>query len=91
MISRQSDIQVLLSLLKTFKSLSSASVNWSKSENLLLGKWASGKPGFHEGLVWGKLGFLYLGVYLGDDLTVQKKIRKESMKKLKVAWINGYV
>lgn len=72
MISRQSDIQVLLNLLKTFKGLSSASVNWSKSEALLLGKWADGKPKLPEGLSWGKFGFKYLGVFLGDELTVQK-------------------
>lgn len=72
MISRQSDIQVLSGLLKTFKGLSSASVNWSKSETLLLGEWAGGKPDLPKGLVWGKSGFKYLGVYIGDELTVQK-------------------
>ncbi len=72
MINRQSDIQVLSRLLKTFNGLSSARVNWSKSETLLLGKWAHGKPELPEGLIWGKFGFKYLGVFLGDELTVQK-------------------
>lgn len=72
MISRQSDIQVLSGLLKTFKGLSSASVNWSKSEALLLGEWTGGKPDLPTGLGWGKSGFKYLGVYIGDELTVQR-------------------
>ncbi len=55
MINRQSDIQVLSRLLKTFNGLSSARVNWSKSETLLLGKWAHGKPELPEGLIWGNL------------------------------------
>lgn len=44
--------------------------NWSKSEKLLLGKWTDGKPELPEGLGWGKLGLKYLGVFLGDELTV---------------------
>lgn len=72
MITRQSDIQVLLRLLRTFKGLSSARINWGKSESLLIGKWADGKPELPEGLSWGKFGFKYLGVFLGDESTVQK-------------------
>ncbi len=72
MINRQKDIQVLSRLLRTFNGLYSARVNWRKSETLLLGKWAHGKPGIPEGLIWGKFGFKYLGVFLGDELTVQK-------------------
>lgn len=72
MISRQSDIEVLLKLLSAFKKVSSASINWRKSETVLLGKWAEGKPQLPEGLVWGTSGFKYLGVFVGDDFTIQK-------------------
>ncbi len=72
MISRQGDIRTLLKLLSAFRGVSSASVNWRKSEALLLGKWIEGKPELPEGLVWGTSGLKYLGVFLGDDLTVQK-------------------
>ncbi len=72
MISRQSDIRTLLKLLSVFRGLSSAKVNWRKSEALLLGKWLEGKPELPEGLVWGTSGIKYLGVFLGDDLIMQK-------------------
>lgn len=72
MISRQDDIQVLTELLLDFKSISSATVNWKKSEALLLSKWSGGKPELPEGLCWGTSGFKYLGVFLGNDLIVQK-------------------
>ncbi len=84
MISRQGDIRTLLKLLSAFRGVSSASVNWRKSEALLLGKWIEGKPELPEGLVWGTSGLKYLGVFLGDDLTVQK-IGKGSLRKLKVS------
>ncbi len=44
MVSKQSDVQVLSELLGKFKVLSSANINWNKSEALLIGSWKSGKP-----------------------------------------------
>ncbi len=72
MISKQSDVQVLSELLGKFKVLSSANINWNKSEALLIGSWKSGKPRLPAGLHWGKEGFKYLGVFLGDETIVQK-------------------
>lgn len=65
--------------------------NWSKSEKLLLGKWTDGKPELPEGLGWAKLGLKYLGVFLGDKPTAQKKNQKESLKRLRVIWRKGNV
>ncbi len=71
-ISGQSDIQVLLKLIEEFSSVSSARINWTKCETLLVGQWAGGKPNFPDGLFWGKRGIKYLGVFLGDGLTQRK-------------------
>jgi len=70
-ISKQSDVQVLSELLGKCKVLSSANINWNKSEALLIGSWKSGKPRLPAGLLWGK-GFKYLGVFLCDETIVQK-------------------
>ncbi|KAI7804071.1 pol-like protein [Triplophysa rosa] len=72
MVSRQNDVQILTELLRNFKVLSSANINWNKSEALLLGRWSNGKPKLPAGLQWGKEGFKYLGVFLGDEATVKK-------------------
>ncbi len=52
--------------------MSSARINWTKCETLLVGQWAGGKPKFPDELFWGKKGIKYLGVFLGDGLTQQK-------------------
>lgn len=62
MICKQSDLQTLLDLLQKFKNISSAKINWNKSDALLVGNWNSGKPRLPTGLRWGKEGFKYLGV-----------------------------
>uniref|UniRef100_A0A8C2FKM2 Reverse transcriptase domain-containing protein n=1 Tax=Cyprinus carpio TaxID=7962 RepID=A0A8C2FKM2_CYPCA len=72
MINRQSDVQILLNLIEEFRLLSSAKVNWKKSDALLLGQWIDGKPCLPDGLCWGNGGIKYLGVYLGDDSVLQK-------------------
>ncbi|KAK3546765.1 hypothetical protein QTP70_035205, partial [Hemibagrus guttatus] len=46
--------------------LSSAKVNWVKSEAILVGEWGGERPTLPGGLVWKKDGFKYLGVYLGN-------------------------
>lgn len=39
---------------------------------MLLGKWKEKIPDLPGGLIWKRNGFKYLGVYLGDEATVQK-------------------
>ncbi len=71
-VSGQKDVHSLFNVINDFTLVSSAKVNWKKCETLLVGKWNNGKPKLPEGLVWGKGGLKYLGVFLGDDLTQQK-------------------
>ena len=73
LINGERDITALLKILNDFGLVSSAKVNWSKSEALLLGQWlANGVPNLPGGLLWKKDGFKYLGIFLGNDTVVQK-------------------
>lgn len=72
MVNGQDDVKALSDLLTSFKSLSSARVNWGKSEALFLGNGSNEKPKLPEGLNWGSKGFKYLGVFLGDEVTMQR-------------------
>lgn len=54
------------------KKISSAKVNWTKSEAILVGHWLQGAPKLPNDLKWSTGGFKYLGLFLGDDSTVQK-------------------
>lgn len=71
-IKEQSDVSKLTKILSDFMVVSSAKVNWNKSEAILVGKWTNGQPSLPAGLKWSRDGFKYLGVYLGDDITVKK-------------------
>lgn len=66
LINGTSDVKVLLKVLGDFKTLSSANVNWRKSEAILIGKWSGGEPKLPDGLRWTREGFKYLGVFLGN-------------------------
>ncbi|XP_063765417.1 transposon TX1 uncharacterized 149 kDa protein [Eleginops maclovinus] len=66
-VKTQQDINALTDTVGVFSKLSSARVNWGKSEAL-----AVGAGHFHGlvlpgGLVWKRGGLKYLGVYLGDE------------------------
>ncbi|KAK3530052.1 hypothetical protein QTP86_010789 [Hemibagrus guttatus] len=52
--------------------LSSAMVNWTKSEAILVGEWGGGQPTLPGGLAWKRGGFKYLGVYLGTNEFLNK-------------------
>ncbi|KAK3537316.1 hypothetical protein QTP70_007621 [Hemibagrus guttatus] len=52
--------------------LSSAKVNWTKSEAILVGEWGGGQPSLPGGLAWKRGGFKYLGVYLGTNEFLNK-------------------
>ncbi len=83
MINNQNDVQILLKLLEDFKVLSSAKVNWNKSEALVCGKWASGRLRLPEGLRWNTEGFKYLGVFW-EMSSLYRKTGMGLLKNLKV-------
>ncbi|KAK3538615.1 hypothetical protein QTP86_008680 [Hemibagrus guttatus] len=56
------------------KILSSSKVNWTKSEAILVGEWGGGQPSLLGGLAWKRGGFKYLGVYLGTNEFLNKKL-----------------
>lgn len=70
-VNAQADIDHLVYIVEQFRLVSSAKVNWGKSEAILVGESLQGLslPG---GLVWNRGGFKYLGVFLGDSHYVQK-------------------
>lgn len=72
MISGQKDVDVLTTMVNDFKVLSSAKINWSKSEALLVGGWRGGQPTLPGELQWTCGGIKYLGIFLGDDDMVKK-------------------
>ncbi|KAK3522674.1 hypothetical protein QTP86_029160 [Hemibagrus guttatus] len=72
MINTQEDVNVLAAILNDFQILSSAKVNWTKSEAILVGEWGGGQPTLPGGLVWKRGGFKYLGVYLGTNEFLNK-------------------
>ena len=90
-IQNQEDVTKLTDVVETFGKISSARVNWAKSEALAVGNWSSGLPQLPGGLLWKKGGFKYLGVYLGDELTVQKNwdgvVEKVEGKLTKWRWL----
>ncbi|MGL5102459.1 MAG: reverse transcriptase domain-containing protein, partial [Plesiomonas sp.] len=72
-IRGQDDIQVLKEQLALYERASSAKVNWSKCEGLLLGEWTcKQKPNLPAGLQWSREGMKCLGVFLGNN-DFQKK------------------
>lgn len=66
-VSGADDIKKLKIIVNSFKKISSAKVNWGKSEALLMGDWDRSPPSLPEGLIWKKGGFKYLGIFLGND------------------------
>ncbi|KAK3510999.1 hypothetical protein QTP70_027845 [Hemibagrus guttatus] len=72
MINTQEYVNVLAAILNDFQILSSAKVNWTKSEAILVGEWGGGQPTLPGGLAWKRGGFKYLGVYLGTNEFLNK-------------------
>uniref|UniRef100_A0A671WHQ0 Reverse transcriptase domain-containing protein n=1 Tax=Sparus aurata TaxID=8175 RepID=A0A671WHQ0_SPAAU len=65
-VTSQEDVQHLRETLDMFQNASSARVNWSKSEALLVGPWRDQvAPSLPGGLEWGREGLKVLGVYVG--------------------------
>ena len=72
-VKSQKDIEHLIKTVSDFGKISSAKVNWNKSEALLIGKWDKGEIlTFPQGLSVVKEGFKYLGVFLGDKQVQMK-------------------
>ncbi|KAI4903179.1 hypothetical protein NFI96_002750, partial [Prochilodus magdalenae] len=72
MVNGQLDVDNLVAAIRDFGKISSAKVNWQKSEAFAVGKWASGLPSLPAGVSWKRDGIKYLGVYLGDGATRQR-------------------
>lgn len=66
------DVNIVKNVVHDFQLVSSAKVNWGKSEAIWVGEWERRCTGLPGGLLWGKEGLKYLGVFLGDDTYVQK-------------------
>lgn len=73
LISNQNDVNVMLQLLEEFRNVSSAKVNWQKSDAIIVGNWSHSEPILPAGLKWTRDGFKYLGVFLGNENAVKKK------------------
>lgn len=63
-------MNVSVNALKGFKVLSSAKINWAKSEAIFFG--GVRQPTLPGGLVWKKGGFKYMDVYLGSTEFLNK-------------------
>ncbi|KAK3554575.1 hypothetical protein QTP70_025529 [Hemibagrus guttatus] len=72
MMDSQKDVNVLTDILNDFQVLSSAKVNWAKSEAILVGEWGREQTTLPGGLLWKKGSFKYLGVYLGNNEFLNK-------------------
>ena len=68
----QQDVDKLTEMTNKFSILSSARVNWGKSEALAVGEWREGLPVLPQGLLWRRDGFKYLGLFLGNENTEKK-------------------
>lgn len=72
LVKDQQDVCVLNSVIEKFSVVSSAKVNWGKSEALAVGGWREGFPVLPHGLTWKKGGLKYLGIYLGNNDIIKK-------------------
>ena len=90
-VKNQDDVIKLGNIVETFGIISSAKVNWAKSEALAVGSWSAGLPKLPGGLMWKRGGFKYLGVYLGDKQTEEKNwegvVEKVEAKLAKWRWL----
>ena len=71
LVDSQQDIDMLVKDVVQFGSISSAKVNWDKSEALSVGGLEK-KLSLPGGLIWKTRGLKYLGVFLGDQSFVLK-------------------
>ena len=91
-ITSQNDAKILEEKLALYEKASSAKVNWSKSEGLLLGEWNNTqKPTLPAGLQWNTEGMKFLGVFLGSEGFMVKNwegvVEKVSARLSRWTWI----
>ena len=72
LVNTQKDIDILSDTVNNFGFISSAKVNWGKSEALMVGEKLGDRLRLPGGLVWKKGGLKYLGVFLGDETHIGK-------------------
>lgn len=71
LVNSQKDIDVLTDTVKSFGFISSARVNWAKSEAVMVGERLGDRISLPAELTWKNCGLRYLGVFLGDKTTVK--------------------
>ena len=71
-LNKQADINTLVANVSVFNHISSAKVNWAKSEAVVVGAGLQGTLSLPGGLTWKKGGIKYLGVFLGEDCVLEK-------------------
>ncbi|KAI3359137.1 hypothetical protein L3Q82_002592 [Scortum barcoo] len=72
LVNSQKDIDILTNTVDQFGCISSARVNWGKSEAVVVGDRLGGQLRLPGGLMWKKGGLKYLGVFLGNEMFVKK-------------------
>ncbi len=66
-------MEVLTKIIGKYEKVSSAVVNWGKSEGYIIGKWEDvGPPKLPCGLQWGREGIKALGVFIKLIFSVKK-------------------
>ncbi|KAI3363574.1 hypothetical protein L3Q82_012163 [Scortum barcoo] len=72
LVNSQKDIDILTNTVDQIWCISSARVNWGKSEAVVVGDRLGGQLRLPGGLMWKKGGLKYLGVFLGNEMFVEK-------------------
>ena len=91
LVNTQRDIDVLVNTVNLFGCISSAKVNWGKSEAVMVGDRLVDQLRLPGGLVWKKGGLKYLGVFLGNEMFLQKNwdnvLEKVKGRLMKWKWL----
>lgn len=72
LVNKQKDIDTLVNTINQFSKISSAKINWGKSEAVMVGDQLGDRLRLPGGLIWNKGGFKYLGVFLGNETFLLK-------------------
>ncbi len=72
LVNSQKDVDVLTDTVNLFGLISSAKVNWGKSEAVMVGERLGSQLTLPANLTWKRGGLRYLEVFLGDENTTKK-------------------
>ena len=72
LVNNQDEINVLNETVNNFGKVSSARINWKKSEALAIGNKLINRCVLPGGLMWRKGGLKYLGIHVGDESSISK-------------------